>query len=65
MVTSINIDIFVLVTTRPIAHSGGFAFIRNCVSEFGTNTGQSLVTSNVLLNHPSDHHSTTGNVWGE
>ena len=56
MVTSIKIDIFVLITTRPIAHSGWFTFIRNCVGEFGTDTGQPLVTSNVVSNHLSDHH---------
>ena len=39
MVTSIKIDIFVLVTTRPIEHSGGFVCIPNCVGEFGTDTG--------------------------
>ena len=39
VVTSIKIDIFVLVTTRPIAHSGGFVCIPNCVGEFGTDTG--------------------------
>ena len=56
MVTSIEIDIFVLVTTRPIAHSGGFVCIPNCVGEFGTDTGHPLVTSNVVSNHLSDHH---------
>ena len=53
MVTSIKIDIFLLVTTRPIAHSGRFVYIRNCVGEFGTDTGQPLVTSNVVSNHLS------------
>ena len=56
MVTSIKIDIFVLVTTRPIAHSRQFVCIPNCVGEFGTDTGQPLVTSNVVSNHLSDHH---------
>ena len=56
MVTSIKIDIFLLVTTRPIAHSVWFVCIRNCVGEFGTDTGQPLVTSNVMSNHLSDHH---------
>ena len=56
MVTSIKIDIFVLVTTRPIAHSGWFVCIPNCVGEFFTDTGQPLVTSNVMPNHLSDHH---------
>ena len=39
VVTSIKIDILLLVTTRPIAHSGRFVCIRNCVGEFGTDTG--------------------------
>ena len=39
VVTSIKIDIFVLVTTRTIAHSGHFICIPNCVGEFGTDTG--------------------------
>ena len=56
VVTSIKIDIFLLVTTRPIAHSGQFVCIRNCVGEFITDTGQPLVTSNVISNHLSDHH---------
>ena len=30
---------FLLVTTRPIAHSRQFVCIRNCVGEFGTDTG--------------------------
>ena len=56
VVTSIKIDIFFLVTTRPIAHPGWFVCIPNCVGEFGTDTGQPLVTSNVMLNHLSYHH---------
>ena len=56
VVTSIKIDIFLLVTTRPIAHSGRFVYIRNCVGEFGTDTGQPLVTSNMMSNHLSYHH---------
>ena len=56
VVTSIKIDIFLLVTTRPIAHSGRFVCIRNCVGEFITDTGQPLVTSNMISNHLSDHH---------
>ena len=56
MVTIIKIDIFWLVTTRPIAHSKWFVCIRNCVGEFGTGTGQPLVTSNVMSNHLSYHH---------
>ena len=56
MVTSIKIDIFVLVTMRPIAHSGGFVCIQNRVDEFVTDTRHPLVTSNVVSNHLSDHH---------
>ena len=56
MVTSIKIDILLLVTTRPIAHSEGFVCIRNCVGEFGTDTGQPLMTSNVMSNHVSYNH---------
>ena len=55
MVTSMKIDIFWLVTTRPIAHSRRFVCIPNCVGEFGVDTGQPLVTSNVVSNHMSDH----------
>ena len=56
MATSIKFDIFLLVTTRPIAHSGPFACIRNCVGELGTDTGQPLATSNMMPNHLSYHH---------
>ena len=56
VVTSIKIDIFWLVTTRPITHSGRFAYIRKCIGEFSTDTGQPLVTSNTMSNHLSDHH---------
>ena len=56
MVTSIKIDIFWLVTTRLIAHSGQFVCIRYCVGEFGMDTGQPLVTSNVMSNPLSYHH---------
>ena len=56
VVTSIKIDIFWVVTTRPIAHSGQFICIPNCVGEFGMDTGQPLVTSNVMSNHLSYHH---------
>ena len=56
MVTSIKIDIFLLVTTRPIAHSGQFVCIPNCVGEFRTDSGLPLVTSNVMSNHLSYHH---------
>ena len=40
-----KIDIILLVTMRPIAHSGRSVCIQNCVGEFGTDTGQSLVTT--------------------
>ena len=53
VVTSIKIDIFLLVTTRPIAHSGWFVCIQNCVGDMATDTGQPLVTSNVMSNHLS------------
>ena len=56
MVTSIKIDIFLLVTMRSIAHSGQFVCIPNCVDEFSTDTGQPLVTSNVVSNHLAEHH---------
>ena len=56
VVTSTKIDIFLLVTTRPIAHSGRFVCIPNCVGEFRTDTGQPLVTSNMMSNHLSYHH---------
>ena len=56
VVTSIKIDIFWLVTTRPIAQLRRFACIPNCVGELGTDTGQPLVTSNVMSNHLSYHH---------
>ena len=46
VVTSIKIDIFMFVTTRPIAHSRQFACIRNCIGEFSMDTGQPLVTTN-------------------
>ena len=38
-------DIFLVVTTRPIAHSGRCVCIRKCVVEFGIDTGQPLVTN--------------------
>ena len=58
VVTSIKIDIFLLVTTRPIAHSGRFVCIRNFVGVFGSDTGQPLVTSNWMSNHLSGRHYT-------
>ena len=57
MVTSIKLDIFMLVTTRPMAHSRRFVCIPKCVGEFGTDSGQPLVTSNVMSNHLSDLHN--------
>ena len=45
VVTRIKFDIFLLVTTRPIAHSGRCVCIRNCVGEFGMDTWQPMVTS--------------------
>ena len=39
VVTSLKVDIFLLVTTRPIAHSRRFVYIRNCIGEFSTDTG--------------------------
>ena len=39
VVTSQKNDIFLLVTTRLIAHSGQSQFSRNCVGEFSTDTG--------------------------
>ena len=56
MVTSIKIDIFLLVTTRPMAHSGRFVCIPNSVSESDMDTGQPLVTRNVMSNHLRYHH---------
>ena len=45
VVTSQKIDIFLLVTTRHTAHSGRSECFRNCVVEFGMDTGQPLVNS--------------------
>ena len=56
VVTSIKIDIFLLVTTRPIAHSERFVCIPNCVGEFSTDTGQPMMTSNMISNDLSYHH---------
>ena len=39
VVTSQKIDIFLLVTTRLIAHSGQSQLLPNCVGEFSTTTG--------------------------
>ena len=51
-----KIDIFVLVTTRPIPYSGQCVCMRNCVGVFGMDTGQPLVTSNRMGNYLKDHH---------
>ena len=40
MVTSQKIDIFLLVNTRLIVHSGQCEFLPNCIGEFGMDTGQ-------------------------
>ena len=45
-------DIFLLVTTRLIAHSGQSQFLRNCVGEFDN----TLVTSKEMSNCSGDHH---------
>ena len=39
VVTTQKIDIFLLVTTRLIAYSGQSECFRNCVGEFGMDTG--------------------------
>ena len=39
VVTSQKNDIFLLVTTRLIVHSGQSQFLRNCVGEFSTDNG--------------------------
>ena len=39
VVTSQKSDIFLLVTTRLIAHLGQSQFFPNCVGEFGMDTG--------------------------
>ena len=39
VVTTQKIDIFMLVTTRHIAHSGQSECLQNCVGEFSTDTG--------------------------
>ena len=39
VVTTQKIDIFWLVTTRLIAHSGHSECLQNCVGEFGMDTG--------------------------
>ena len=56
VVTSINIDMFMLVTTRPMARLRWFVCIPNCVGEFGTDSGHLLVTTNGMLTYLSDHH---------
>ena len=39
VVTSQKNDIFLLVTTRLMAHSGQSQFLGNCVGDFSTDTG--------------------------
>ena len=39
VVTTQKIDIFLLVTTRLIVHSGPSECFQNCVGEFGMDTG--------------------------
>ena len=56
VVTSTKIDIILFVTMKPVAHSGRFVCIQNFVGEFGVDTGQSLVTSNVVSNCLYDYH---------
>ena len=46
VVTSKKMSIFMLVTTRLIAHLRRFGCIPNYVGEFGIDTGQPLITSN-------------------
>ena len=46
VMTMQKFDIFLLVTTRPIAHSGQCVCIQNCVGELVIDTGHLLVTSN-------------------
>ena len=41
-----NWTFFLLVTRRPIAHTGRCVCIQYCVVESGMDTGQPLVTSN-------------------
>ena len=56
VVTTQKSDIFLLVTTRLIAHSGQSECFRNCVGEFGMDTGYPLETSKELSNCLGDHH---------
>ena len=56
VVTSQKNDIFLLVTTRLIEHSGQSQFFPNCVGEFSTDPGYPLVTSKELSNCSGDHH---------
>ena len=57
VVTRMKLDIFVLVTTRPIAHSGQFVCISNCVDKLGMDTGQTWVISKGMCNNLSDRHN--------
>ena len=56
VVTRKKNDIFMLVTTRPMTHSGRFVCIQNCVGKLGTDTGQLIVTSNGMSYPLSDNH---------
>ena len=51
-----KIAIFLLVTTRPIPHSGWCVCIQNHVGVFDMDTGQPLVISNGMGNYLRDHH---------
>ena len=55
VVTRQKIDIILLVTRRLIAHSGQSEFFRNCVGEFGMDTGYPLVTSKQMSNCSGEH----------
>ena len=56
VVTTQKIDIFWLVTTRLITHSGQSECIRNCVGEFGMDTGWPLVNRKEISYCLGDHH---------
>ena len=55
VVTTQKIDIFLLVTTRLIAHSGQSGCFRNCVGELGMDTRYPMVTSKEISNCLGDH----------
>ena len=56
VVTTQKIDIFLLVTTRLIAHSGQSECFRNCVGELGMDTRYPMVTSKEISSCLGDHH---------